>query len=58
MMVYAVLDDSLTRYLLGDSIDVFIRREDAEHFVEEVRRDEPELASYVRSRSGSLRGVG
>jgi hypothetical protein len=27
---------------------VFIRREDAERFVEEVRGDDPELASYLQ----------
>jgi hypothetical protein len=27
---------------------VFIRREEAERFVEEVRGEDPELASYVR----------
>ena len=26
----------------------FVRREDAERFIEEVRRDDPELASYLR----------
>jgi hypothetical protein len=29
-IVYAVVDDSLARHLLGDSIDVFVRRADAE----------------------------
>jgi hypothetical protein len=33
---------------LGDWIDVFIRREDAERFIEEVRGDDPKLASYLR----------
>ena len=33
---------------LGDSLDVFIRREDAERFIEEVRGDDPELASHPR----------
>lgn len=48
MIVYAVLDDSLPRRLLGDSIDVFVRREDAERFVEEIRDDDPELAKPMR----------
>ena len=34
MLVYAVVDDAL-------SPTVFIRREDAERFIEEVRGDEP-----------------
>jgi hypothetical protein len=32
----------------GDSLAVFVRREDAERFIEQVRSDEPELASYLR----------
>jgi hypothetical protein len=48
MLVYTVVDDSLSRHLLGDSIDVFVRREDAECFIEEVRSDEPELAKSLR----------
>jgi hypothetical protein len=48
MNVYAVVDDSLSRHLLGDSIDVFVRREDAERFIEEVRGDDPELAKPLR----------
>jgi hypothetical protein len=29
-------------------LEVFVRREDAERFVEEVRADDPELAAKVR----------
>jgi len=43
---HAVVDDSLSpKSPLGDSVDVFVRREDASCFVEEVRGDEPEVAS-------------
>ena len=31
-----------------DAVETFIRREGAERFVEEVRGDEPALASYLR----------
>jgi hypothetical protein len=48
VIVYAVVDDSLTRHLLGDSIDVFVRRQDAERFIEEIRGDDPELAKALR----------
>lgn len=49
MVVYAVVDLSLSvASPLGDSIEVFIRREDAERFVEEIRGDDPELASQLR----------
>jgi hypothetical protein len=34
---------------LGDAIETFIRREDAERFIEEVRSDDPELPSYQQS---------
>jgi hypothetical protein len=47
--VYAVVDDSLSpTSSLGDSIDVFVRREDAERFIDEVRRDDPDLARPPR----------
>jgi len=36
--VYAVVDDSpSSKSPLGDSLDVFVRREDAERFIEEIR---------------------
>lgn len=49
MLVYAVVDDSLSpANPLGDAVDVFIRREDADRFVEDIRSDEPELARSLR----------
>ena len=33
---------------LGDALETFIRREDAERFIEEVRGDDPDIASYLR----------
>jgi len=33
---------------LGVELEVFVRRVDAERFVEEVRGDEPELAATLR----------
>ena len=54
MIVYAVVDDALSPdFPLGDSLEVFVRRGDAERFVEEVRGDDPEVAAKLRSRSGS-----
>jgi hypothetical protein len=45
MILYAVADDALSPdFPLGVELEVFIRREDAERFVEEVRGDDPELA--------------
>ena len=37
---------------------MFIRREDAERFVEEVLGDEPKLASYLRIEERELRRAG
>ena len=44
----------------GNAVETFVRREDAERFVEEVRSDDPELASYLRIEErelGHRRGV-
>ena len=54
----AVVDDSLSPSPLGDSIEVFVRREDADRFVEEVRGDDPELASYPRIEERELEAGG
>jgi hypothetical protein len=49
VFVYAIVDTRLSpTHLLGDAVETFIRREDAERFIEEVRGDDPELASYLR----------
>jgi hypothetical protein len=43
VIVYAEVDDALSPdFPLGGAIEMFIRREDAERFIEEVRRDNPE----------------
>ncbi len=44
MVIYAVVDlRSKPDHPLGDAVETFIRREDAERFIEEVRGDDPEL---------------
>jgi hypothetical protein len=43
---------------LGDAVETFIRREDAERFIEEVRSDDPGLASYVRIEERELEAGG
>ncbi len=59
MLVYAVVDDRLSPTSpLGDAVETFIRREDAERVVEEVRRDEPEFASYLRIEERELEAGG
>jgi hypothetical protein len=66
VIVYAVVDDSLSPISpRGDAVDTFIRREDAERFIEEVRTERTEarelpadrgagssLAERARSRIG------
>jgi hypothetical protein len=47
--VYVILDErSSATNPLGDAVETFIRREDAERIVEEVRGDDPELAAKLR----------
>jgi hypothetical protein len=49
MVVYAVVDGSLSPTSpLGDAIDTFLRREDADQFIARVRRDDPQLASRAQ----------
>jgi hypothetical protein len=49
VIVYAVVDDALSPdFPLGDALEVFVRREDAERFIEEVRDDDPHLAAKLR----------
>jgi hypothetical protein len=56
VIVYAVVDDALSPdFPLGDAIETFIRREDAERFIEEVRGDEPEIAAKLRVEAASWR---
>ena len=54
VIVYAVVGDALSPdFPLGVELEVFVQREDAERFIEEVRADDPELASYLRIELGS-----
>ncbi|CAN5846389.1 hypothetical protein BH18ACT13_BH18ACT13_20110 [soil metagenome] len=58
MLVYAIVDtrSSLT-HPLGDAVETFVRREEAERFVEEVQGDDPDLASHLRiDRGAGARG--
>jgi hypothetical protein len=59
MIVYAVVDDALSPdFPLGDSIEVFSRREDAERFIAEVRGDDPEVAAKLRIEERELEAGG
>jgi hypothetical protein len=57
--VYVILDEPASPdHPLGDTVDTFIRREDAERFVEEVRGGEPELAASLRIEERELEAGG
>jgi hypothetical protein len=57
VIVYAMVDDALSPdFPLGDSLEVFIRREDAERFIEEVRGDDPEVAVRLTVEERELEG--
>jgi hypothetical protein len=59
MIVYAVVDDTLSPgFPLGDSLEVFVRREDAERFIEEARSDGPEVAAKLRIEERELEAGG
>ena len=59
MRVYAGVDDALSLDLpLGVQLEVFIRREDAERFIEEVRGDDPEMTAKLRIEERSWRRAG
>jgi hypothetical protein len=47
--VYVILDArSSPDHPLGDAVETFLRRADAERFIAVVRGDEPELWCYLR----------
>jgi Cysteine dioxygenase type I len=49
VIIHTVVDGALSpAFPLGDAVEVFIRREDAERFIEEVCGDDPVLANYQR----------
>ena len=59
MIVYVVVDDALSPdFALGVELEVFVRREDAERFIEEVRGDEPDLAAKLRIEERELEAAG
>jgi len=59
LIVYAIVDlRSSPNHPLGDAVETFVRREDAELFIEEVRRDDPELARHLRIEERELEAGG
>jgi hypothetical protein len=56
VLVYAIVDlRSSLDDPLGDAVETFIRREAAEHFIQEVRGDDPELAKLPADRGARAR---
>jgi len=54
-----VVDGALSPdFPLGDALEVFVRREESERFVEEVRGDEPEMAAKLRIEERELEAGG
>ena len=59
MIVYAIIDlRSSPDHPLGDAVEIFVCREDAERFIEEVRGDDPDLASFLRIEERELEAGG
>ena len=59
MRVYAVVDDALSPdFPLGVDLETFIRREDAERFIEEVAVTSLSSRRTCGSRSASSEGAG
>jgi hypothetical protein len=44
--------------LAGEDLTVFVRREDAERFIEEVRGEDPEVAAKLRVEERELEAGG
>jgi hypothetical protein len=56
VIVYAVVDDTFSPdFPLGDAVETFIRLEDAERFIAEVRGDKPEMRRSARRANARLR---
>jgi hypothetical protein len=59
VIVYAVVDEALSPdFPLGDALEVFIRREDADRFIAEVRDDDAEVAAKIRIEERELEAGG
>lgn len=59
MIVYAVIDvTSSPTSPLGEAIEVFLRREDAERFIEEIDGDDSELAAPLTIEARELEAGG
>ena len=58
VLVYAVVDDSFSRdFPLGKALEVYVRREDAERFIEELRGTSRSSRGICGSRSARSRSA-
>ena len=59
MIACAIIDvRSSPDHPLGNAVETFIRREDAERFIADVRRDDPKLAESLRIEERELEAGG
>jgi hypothetical protein len=59
VIVYAIIDGrSSADHPPGDAVETFVRREDAERFIDEVRGDGPGLAAKLRIEERGLEAGG
>jgi hypothetical protein len=57
VLVYAIIDlRSSPDHPLGDAIETFLRREDAERFIAEVRSDDPDPRELPADRAARAKG--
>ena len=59
MIAYAIVDDALSpAFPLGVELEIFIRRQDAERFIEDIRSDDPKLVETLRIEERELEAGG
>jgi hypothetical protein len=57
--VYVIVDLRSSRdHPFGETVETFVRREDAQRFIDEVRDDDPTLRAAYGSRSANWRRAG
>jgi len=57
--VYLIIDAlSTPRHPLGEAVETFLRREDAERFIVEVRGDDPDLPRHLLIEQRELQAGG
>jgi len=58
LIASAIIDDAVpSNFTLGAELEVFVRCQDAERFIEEVRGDDPEAADKLMIEERELEGA-